>query len=101
MPTAAQAVTRSSTRSERLEARVSPEAKALCQKAADLQGNTLTDFVMNSALAAAKQTLRDHELVELTRRDRIAFVEALLHATGSPTSVLRRAAVRHARSFPR
>jgi uncharacterized protein (DUF1778 family) len=82
------------TRTERLEARVSRETKALCQKAAALQGSSLTDFIVNSAVEAAKQTMRAHEFVELTRRDRIAFAEALLNPP-APNSRLRKAVARH------
>lgn len=79
---------------ERLEARVSPEAKALCQRAADLQGRTLTDFVVHSAVEAANLTIRETELVEFSRRDRLAFVEALLNAS-APNARLQQAMQRH------
>ena len=79
---------------ERLEARVSPEAKALCQRAADLQGRTLTDFVVHSAVEAANRTIRETEFVELSRRDRLAFVEALLNAP-APNKRLQQAMQRH------
>jgi uncharacterized protein (DUF1778 family) len=78
----------------RLEARVSPEAKALCQRAADVQGRTLTDFVVHSAVEAANRIVRETELVELTRRDRLAFVEALLNAP-TPNARLTKAMQRH------
>ena len=81
---------------ERLEARVSPEAKALCQKAATLQGRSLTDFVVTSAVEAAARTVREHEFVELSRRDRIAFVEALLNPP-APNARLQKAMQRHDR----
>jgi uncharacterized protein (DUF1778 family) len=79
----------------RLEARVSAETKALCQKAAAIQGSTLTEFVVNCAVEAAKRTVRENEFVELTHRDRVAFVEALLNAR-SPNAKLKKAAQRHA-----
>jgi uncharacterized protein (DUF1778 family) len=79
---------------ERLEARLSPANKALFQEAATIQGRSLTDFVVNSALEAAKRTVRQNELIELTRRDRIAFVEALLNPP-PPNDRLRRAMHRH------
>ena len=97
MPTVVETGART-IRSERLEARVSRETKALFQKAADIQGSTLTEFLVNSALEAAKQTMRENEFVELTRRDRIAFVEALLNAP-VPTARLQKAAARHAQMF--
>jgi uncharacterized protein (DUF1778 family) len=84
--------------SARLEARVSLETKALCQKAAAIQGSTLTEFVVKCAVEAARRTVRDNEFVELTKRDRIAFVEALLNAPG-PNAKLRRAAERHTQIF--
>jgi len=86
-------------RLERLEARVSREAKTLCQKAASIQGLTLTDFVVNSAVEAAKRTVRENEFLELSYQDRVAFVEALLKAPASPNAQLRKAAKRHARIF--
>jgi len=90
---------RSAARIDRLEARVSREAKELCQKAASIQGLTLTDFVVNSAVDAAKRTVRENEFLELTYRDRVAFVEALLQAPASPNAKLRKAAKRYAQIF--
>ena len=81
---------------ERLEARVSAEAKKLCQRAAIIQGRTLTDFLVSSAVEAATRTLREHELIELTLRDRVAFVEALLNPP-APNPRLRTAMHRHDR----
>ena len=54
---------------ERLEARLSPDTKALFQEAATIQGRSLTDFVVNSAVEATKRTVRQNELVELTQRE--------------------------------
>ncbi len=86
------------TRSERIEARVSPETEALCQQAAAIQGSTLTEFVVNAAVEKAERTIRENELTILTRRDRMAFVEALLHAP-APIQRLKKAATRHAQMF--
>jgi len=79
---------------ERLEARVTPEAKALCQRAANIQGRSLTDFVVHSAVEEAMRTVRESEFVELSRRDRIAFVEALL-SPPAPNARLQKAMQRH------
>jgi uncharacterized protein (DUF1778 family) len=81
---------------ERLEARVSSDMKALCQKAATIQGRSLTDFVVNSAVEAATRIVRENEFVELSRRDRMAFVEALLDPP-APNARLRKAMRRHNR----
>jgi uncharacterized protein (DUF1778 family) len=83
---------------DRLEARLSPDTKALFQEAASMQGRSLTDFVVNSALEAARRTVRQNELVELSRRDRIAFVEALLNPP-QPNDRLQKAMRRHHRTI--
>ena len=85
---------------ERLEARVSAETKALCQNAASIQGRTLTDFVVHSAVEAATRTLREQEVIELSRRDRLAFVEALLNPP-APNEHLQKALQPHDRLVSR
>ena len=81
-------------RSERLEARISSEEKALFQRAADLQGRTLTDFVIASAHESAVKTTAELEAVRLTAADSRAFAEALLHPR-EPSPELRTAAERY------
>jgi uncharacterized protein (DUF1778 family) len=98
MPARAEPKTKRSA--SRLEARVSRETKALCQKAANLQGRSLTDFVVQSAVEAAMRVVRDHEVIELSQRDRAAFVEALLNSPEPNTRMLK-AAKRHAQIFAR
>ena len=66
-------------RKERLEARVSRDQKKLFEKAARLQGRTVTDFVVTSAQEAATRILQEHEVIALSTRDREAFVAALLN----------------------
>jgi len=68
----------SGPRTGRLEARVSLELKRLFQRAADLQGVTLSDFLIGSARQVALQTLQEHELIQLNQRDTASFVAALL-----------------------
>ena len=81
-------------RRERLEARVSAEQKELLQRAAALEGRSLTDFVVSSAQAAAQETIERHEVVTLTVRESTAFVEALLNPP-PPNAALLRAAEHH------
>jgi uncharacterized protein (DUF1778 family) len=88
----------STARKERLEARVSAETKALCQEAATLQGQSLTDFIVGSAVESARRVLREKELIELTQRDRIAFVDSLLNPP-LPKQRLQKAARRYEQVF--
>ena len=82
-------------RGERLEARVSRETKVLCERAAALEGRSLTDFLVSSTVEAAKRAIREKEFLELAERDRTAFVTALLAPTPEPNARLRKAAERH------
>jgi uncharacterized protein (DUF1778 family) len=95
----ASAETRStSTRSERLEARVSPDQKDLFQRAAELQGRTLTDFVIASVHEAAVRTIEDMQSIELNARESRAFAEAVLNPR-EPAPRLREAAQRYIKAM--
>jgi uncharacterized protein (DUF1778 family) len=65
--------------SERLKVRISSEQKALFQRAAELQGRTLTDFVIASVHESAVKTIAELGAIRLTAADSGAFAEALLH----------------------
>lgn len=79
---------------ERVEARVTPETKTLLARAAAIQGRTVTDFMVQATVEAAQRVIREHEYTDLSRRDRMAFVEAVL-APLPPGERLRQAAERH------
>jgi len=81
-------------RSKRLEARVSREQKELFVRAATLQGRSLTDFLIASVQEAAIETVRAHDALRLSERDRQAFVSALL-APPAPARALGLAAKRY------
>ena len=78
----------------RLEARVSSEQKQLFERAADLQGRSLTEFVVRSTQEAAQEAIREHELMSLTARDTKAFVDALMKPP-APGKRLKQAAARY------
>ncbi|MCA1393232.1 DUF1778 domain-containing protein [Bradyrhizobium sp. IC3123] len=67
------------TRGERLEARVTAEQKNLIERAAALQGRTVTDFVLTSVQDAARRAIEEHNQLVLSVHDSEAFVEALLN----------------------
>lgn len=81
------------SRSERLEARVSKAQKELFLQAAELQGRSLTDFLIASVQEAAEKVVRARDMLTLSERDRKSFVEALLEPA-APGNVLQRAAKR-------
>lgn len=65
-------------RCEHIEARISKEQKQLLLRTASLEGRSLSNFVIGSAREAARQTVRNNELLILGRQDQKAFVAALL-----------------------
>jgi len=83
--------TKTVAKRERLEARVTPEVKAVIQRAADLTGRSLTDFLVSSAQAVAEDTIRTHEVIRLSARDSAILIEALLNPP-EPNEKLRAAA---------
>ena len=64
---------------ERLEARLTSEQKELLQRAAQLEGTTLTDFVVRSAQEQARRVIEEHTLIKLSLEDSQAFARALLN----------------------
>jgi uncharacterized protein (DUF1778 family) len=58
---------------------VTAEQKTLIERAAALQGRTVTDFVLTSVQDAARRAIEEHQQLELSVRDSETFVEALLN----------------------
>jgi uncharacterized protein (DUF1778 family) len=83
-----------SPKTARLEARVSQETKALLQRAADLEGRTLTDFLVASVQAAACNVIEQHQTLKLSVEDSEAFVDAILNPS-KPNEALKSAASRY------
>lgn len=81
-------------RAERLEARISAEKKAVLKRAAELCGRTLSEFVVESAQAAAARVIQEHEAIRLSQAEQIAFVTALLNPA-APNDRLRSAAAKY------
>lgn len=95
---APQTTAKTKERPQRLEARLSADAKAVIQRAADIRGRSVSDFVVSSALEAAEATIREHAIIVLSARDSIAFAEALLEPKG-PNEALREAFRLHRELF--
>jgi uncharacterized protein (DUF1778 family) len=75
----------------RFDARINEAQKLLIQRAADLEGRTMTDFVLDSARLAAERVIEKHDILTLTMRETEAFADAILNPA-EPGPVLRRAA---------
>ena len=83
-----------SRKQERLEARVTPDQKRLIERAAELRGTTITEFVVVSALQAAANTIKDFETLTIRDEAREVFIRAVLNPP-APNQAARAAAARY------
>jgi uncharacterized protein (DUF1778 family) len=77
----------------RLEARISTDLHAMLKRAADMQGRTMTDFVVAAVQQAAQQAIEQAEVIRLSLADQTTFANALL-APPKPAPALKRAFAR-------
>ena len=75
----------------RFDARLNEAQRILIQRAADLEGRTMTDFVLHSAQSAAERTIQERSMMILSARSSKTFVDAILNLA-EPGRVLRAAA---------
>ncbi len=87
-------VRRQSRRQERLEARLTRDQKRLIERAAQIRGTSVTDFVLASAQQVATETIKDFQMLSLRDRAREVFVNALLNPP-APNAPARAAARRY------
>ena len=78
------------TPTARLEARISAELHAALKRAAELEGRTMTDFVVSAVQEAANRAIEQAEVIRLSLADQECFAQALL-APPEPTPALQRA----------
>lgn len=83
---------------ERLEARIRPREKTLLVQAARLEGRSITDFVVSTALQDARRVIRENKLILLNARDQKIFVEAILNPP-EPNAALRTAYQEYKKAF--
>ena len=81
------------TSTARLEARISSELHATLKRAAELQGRTMTDFVITAVQDAALRAIDQAEVIRLSLSDQTCFAQALL-APPDPSPALKRAFAR-------
>jgi uncharacterized protein (DUF1778 family) len=84
------------SRTARIEARISPDALAVVKQAAELQGRSVSDFVVAAAQEAAHRTIQETNLIRLAADDQRRFVDLLLDPP-APVPALERARRAHAR----
>jgi uncharacterized protein (DUF1778 family) len=83
-----------SPKDARIAARIPPAVKETLQKAADLSGATLNQFLVQSALKEAHQILETERTIALSERDAQTVFDLLEHPP-APTEQLKAAVNRH------
>lgn len=71
--------TQESSRTACVEARIAPESLAVVRRAAELQGRSISDFLVAAALKDAYQTIEDAQIIRLSVEDQHRFAEMLLN----------------------
>jgi uncharacterized protein (DUF1778 family) len=79
--------------SARLEARISADLHATLKRAAELQGRTMSDFVIAAVQEAARQAIEQADVVRFSVADQQAFAQMLMDPP-KPNAALKRAFAR-------
>lgn len=79
----------------RVHARIAPAALAMVKRAAELQGRSVSDFMVAAAQVAAQRAIEEAEIFRLSVEDQHAFARALLNPPAA-NKALARAAKLHA-----
>lgn len=77
-------------RTARVEARISPESLDIIRRAAEIQGRSISDFVVAAAQEAAQRALVEVEIVRLSRAAQEQFASVVIEPP-EPTDALVRA----------
>jgi uncharacterized protein (DUF1778 family) len=86
--------TQAPVRTARLEARIAPDALAVVKRAAEIQGRSVSDFVVEAAKQAAQKTIEETSIIRLSLEDQRRIAEAILNPP-EPNAALRRAFAAH------
>lgn len=78
------------TRTARIEARISPEILATVKRAAEIEGRSVSDFVVAAAQEAARRTIEETNVLRLSLEDQRLIAEAIQNPP-EPNEALRRA----------
>ena len=73
----------------RLDVRLKTDIKRIIEQAATASGQTVSDFVISSALKTAHEVMERHHTTLLSNRDRDLFL-ALLDADDEPNEALKK-----------
>ncbi|MDO8669863.1 MAG: DUF1778 domain-containing protein [Dehalococcoidia bacterium] len=70
-------------KTERFEQRSTSAVRDLIERAADLSGRSVSDFIISSAEAAARETVHTYQVIQMTTAGTANFVQAFLNPPSS------------------
>lgn len=79
----------------RLNFRLPVDLKATIEKAAAQLGQSVSDFAVSTLVRSAREVISEHDVTELSNRDRDVFVTILDDADARPNEALVSAAERY------
>ena len=83
-------------RTARVEARIAPDVLAVVRRAAELQGRSISDFLVAAAKEAAYRAIEESQIIRLSVDDHQRFADLLLNPP-PPAAAMDRAFKTHAR----
>jgi len=81
--------TQTHNRTARVEARIAPDGLAIVRRAAEIQGRSVSDFMVAAAQEAARKTVAEVELIHLSREAQEQFAALLLKPPPPADALLR------------
>jgi uncharacterized protein (DUF1778 family) len=85
-----------SVRTARIEARIAPDALAVVKRAAEIQGRSVSEFVVSAAQEAANRAIEETSIIRLSVAGQRAFAEAIINPP-RPSAGLKKAFASHRR----
>lgn len=79
------------TRTERVEARIAPEVLEVVRRAAEIEGVSLSDFLVRAAQEAARRTIEQTQMIRLSMEEQQRFAALLLDPPALPPAMARAA----------
>lgn len=76
-------------RTARIEARIAPAALAVVRRAAEIQGRSVSDFVVAAAQDAASRTIEETEILRVSVEDQRLIAEAILNPPEPSPALIR------------
>ena len=81
----------STPRTERVEARIAPDVLEIVRRAAEIEGRSVSDFLVGAAQEAARRTVEQVQIIRLSMEEQQRFAALLLTPPDLPPAMARAA----------